>query len=199
MCVWILCACNTHVCALSCYMLRPVLLLVLTFTLPARSFKCMCSITCSVCAAVYVDSCAFTCVDPLPYRLCLPFTNFSEGGMKIINRLRQILKMDQRSKLEEEREQQVPSSPTVQPPSPVPETVVEDVGAVLEAAVGGGGGGEGVEPPQRRLSSSNRLQRQDQSIREGRCPCFYLMPTIILCYLYLMPTISKYCEVFGPF
>jgi len=40
--------------------------------------------------------------------------------MKIINRLRQILKMDNRSKLEEEREQQVPSSPTIQPPSPVP-------------------------------------------------------------------------------
>lgn len=85
--------------------------------------------------------------------------------MKIISRLRQILKMDQRSKLEEEREQQVPSSPTVQPPSPVPEGVVEEVGAILDAAAASGGAG--AEPPQRRLSSSNRLQRQDQSIREG--------------------------------
>jgi len=79
--------------------------------------------------------------------------------MKIINRLREIHKMDRRSKLEEEREQQVPSSPIVQPPSPVPEPkkatspVSLDVSEPSEAA------------PQRKLSL--RLQRQDQSIREG--------------------------------
>ena len=88
--------------------------------------------------------------------------------MKIINRLRQIMKMDQRSKLEEEREQQVPSSPTVQPPSPVPEiTTAVDGGLAHEEAAGSGVG----EPPQRRHSSSNRLQRQDQSIREGKFGC----------------------------
>ena len=83
--------------------------------------------------------------------------------MKIISRLREILKFDQRVKLEEERqsEQQVPSSPTVQPPSPVPDSK-QDSSAILE-------GVERAAPQQRRTSTTNRLQRQDQSVREGRC------------------------------
>ena len=81
--------------------------------------------------------------------------------MKIIDRLRQILKMDQRSKLEEEREQQVPSSPIVHPPSPV-------LGDREEEELAGAQADSDSSPTQqRRLSSSNRLQRQDQSIREG--------------------------------
>lgn len=83
-------------------------------------------------------------------------TEAEEGGLNIINRLRQILKMDQRAKLEEEREQQVPTSPVVQPPSPVP----EDSEALTPVET------DSSPTQQRRLSSSNRLQRQDQSIRE---------------------------------
>ena len=113
------------------------------------------------------------CINPLPFSvfidvstlyplsyLCLTFTPLPDAGLKIINRLRQIHKMNQRSKLEEEREQLVPSSPTVHPPSPGPEITV-DRSSSLE-----------LEPDsspnqKRRLSSSNRLQRQEQSVREG--------------------------------
>ena len=69
--------------------------------------------------------------------------------------------MDQRSKLEEEREQNtVPTSPIVQPPSPI----MRESGGVLATTPGDEDSSPGQ---QRRLSSSNRLTRQDQSIREG--------------------------------
>lgn len=96
---------------------------------------------------------------------------FPAGGMKIISRLVQIHKMDRRSKLEEEREreQQVPSSPTILPASPVPDALDKTTGMQF----GGGANsdsesGEGSVPRQRRKSSSNRLQRQEKSVREGK-------------------------------
>lgn len=89
--------------------------------------------------------------------------------MSIISRLVQIHKMDKRSKLEEEREQQVPSSPTILPASPVPENMEKSAPASHLTGNAGGDVGEiedGI-PRQRRRSSSNRLQRQEKSVREG--------------------------------
>lgn len=91
------------------------------------------------------------------------------GGVSIISRLVQIHKMDKRSKLEEEREQQVPSSPTVLPASPVPEVMGKTATAAQFTGEAGSEaeiGEEGVSR-QRRRSSSNRLQRQEKSVHEG--------------------------------
>ena len=93
----------------------------------------------------------------------------SVGGMSIISRLVQIHKMDKRSKLEEEREQQVPSSPTILPASPVP----EGMGNSCTSAQFPGGESNTTDleesiTKQRRKSSSNRLQRQEKSVCEGK-------------------------------
>ncbi len=95
---------------------------------------------------------------------------FIAGGMSIISRLVQIHKMDKRSKLEEEREQQVPSSPTILPASPVPENMEKSTSSSHLSEIAASDVGEIEEdiPRQRRRSSSNRLQRQEKSVREGR-------------------------------
>ena len=97
------------------------------------------------------------------------------GGMTIISRLVQIHKMDKRSKLEEEREQQVPSSPTILPASPVPEGMDKTTAQISS------GDEENVEDSitrQRRRSSSNRLQRQEKSVREGEIDCVFLVGSV---------------------
>lgn len=98
------------------------------------------------------------------------------GSMTIISRLVQIHKMDIRSKLEEERErkQHVPTSPTILPASPVPDALDKVTSARFgegDASGDGGDNGDSIVPGQRRRSSTNRLQRQEKSVREGKLLC----------------------------
>ena len=81
-----------------------------------------------------------------------------------MSRLIRIHKMDQRTKFEEEREQQVPSSPTIQPASPVPAPDPEKASGLQPESSGGLNETTG----QRRRSSTNKLQRQPQSVRDGK-------------------------------
>ena len=112
------------------------------------------------------------CKGKLEYLIAfsLSFLFLSAGGMKIISRLVQIHNMDKRSKLEEERgrERQVPSSPTIEPASPLLNTMEKATCAQFgEGEEVCTDGGEGGVPIQRRRSSSNRLRRQENSVREG--------------------------------
>jgi len=100
----------------------------------------------------------------------------SVGGISIISRLVQIHKMDKRTKLEEEREQQVPSSPTILPASPVPEGMEKSNTSAQFTGDGGSDSAdvEGSITKQRRRSSSNRLQRQEKSVCEGVYVVYFL-------------------------
>ena len=82
----------------------------------------------------------------------------------MLSRLSQIHRMEKRQQLEEEREQQVPGSPTIHPASPTPQPPDQS-----EEPTG-----------RRRLSSNNKLQRQEKSVIEGLCRILRIQQTIEL-------------------